>query len=1056
VVALGGVVSADPEIKHTSSFVPFLAVQGFPSDLQTFTVGGNNLEAGVLVAPPTGYEVSLDGSTWSATATVPRTGIITPLQSVFIRIAHTASVGTLGGNILLTSTNAPNVTIPITGTVTANPGPQLTSTPTALPAFSTEVGTNSSAQTFSLIGQGISNDVALVAPAGFVLSTNAATFVSNTILSPRASGYLSNTISVRMSGAAEGIFAGNVTAASGAAGASVSVQGTVFAVGAQIAASPTNLSGFTTVEGTPSAAQSFQTAARNLGTTPLVITSSLGYQISTNSADFFTNSLSLVPVAGAVDPVPIYVRIAASAAANTNLVGTNTISSGSAAVVDVTLNGNVDPLRPPSVTLVAPSNNPTVIAPGSTIRLQATALDTNVAGSPGTLATFEFLADGTPIPGGATNNAVSPATLQFDWTPSPAELPAVISALAVDTDGLSGTSAVVTVRYPEPGEPVIGFAPPLANGQVETVAPAEGGAFYVGGQFTTLNGTPAIRVARLLANGALDGDFVTETGPNGTVRSLLYSSADQGLYVGGVFSSVGGIARTGLARLTVGQAGLDDGSLDPGFAPVLGSSSAPAVNAIVQQYDGRVLVGGLFTTAAGSSSANLARFNPDGTRDTSFAPPAPNGEVKSIALQPDGKILIGGSFAQVAGQPRRGLARLNPDGTLDATFTVGTGTSGGFNGTVWSVAASLDGSIYAGGQFSSYNGRSVYNNLAKLSSGGDLQTRFNYAGALSGGINNAVRHVQMRPDGGVLASGQFTQIANSLLFPVPVNVGRAAQFLPDGHLDTAFNPAGSGANNSVLSAATLANGNIVLVGAFTQFNGQSLARIVVLTGAPVTEPVVVSPSFYTIGAGDSFACQLTTSSEAEVNIVGGFLPPGVSFDPSANLLSGIALEAGAFPLALEATSPDGTGPATGFVLHVLPQTVPYDIWKEVWFDGPAQNDPAISGPAAPAANASGLSNFAVYAMTGGDPSEPLPDPFLLTGMEYIEGVEYYTLRAPKYPLAAADFSGLFSGDLRSWSAAGATTIWETDSAIMVRPTQPRSQANRQFLRLQITAPVLAP
>src|SRR5207245_10604254 len=46
--------------------------------------------------------------------------------------------------------------------------------------------------------------------------------------------------------------------------------------------------------------------------------------------------------------------------------------------------------------------------------------------------------------------------------------------------------------------------------------------------------------------------------------------------------------------------------------------------------------------------------------------PNANGTVYVVVVQPDGKILIGGGFTTVAGVTRNNIARLNPDGTLDA------------------------------------------------------------------------------------------------------------------------------------------------------------------------------------------------------------------------------------------------------------------------------------------------------------------------------------------------------------------------------------------------------
>ncbi|MBK7392594.1 MAG: delta-60 repeat domain-containing protein [Chloracidobacterium sp.] len=61
------------------------------------------------------------------------------------------------------------------------------------------------------------------------------------------------------------------------------------------------------------------------------------------------------------------------------------------------------------------------------------------------------------------------------------------------------------------------------------------------------------------------------------------------------------------------------------------------------QPDGKILIGGIFTSILGTARNNIARLNTDGTLDTAFNPNA-NGGVFAIALQPDGKIVVGGEF----------------------------------------------------------------------------------------------------------------------------------------------------------------------------------------------------------------------------------------------------------------------------------------------------------------------------------------------------------------------------------------------------------------------------
>src|ERR1700704_5507456 len=87
------------------------------------------------------------------------------------------------------------------------------------------------------------------------------------------------------------------------------------------------------------------------------------------------------------------------------------------------------------------------------------------------------------------------------------------------------------------------------------------------------------------------------------------------------------------------------------------------VYAVVVQPDGKILLGGNFTTLApnggGTVTRNhIARLNPDGTLDTAFNPNADN-TVFAIAVQGDGKVLAGGLFANISGQTRNRIARLD-------------------------------------------------------------------------------------------------------------------------------------------------------------------------------------------------------------------------------------------------------------------------------------------------------------------------------------------------------------------------------------------------------------
>ena len=88
------------------------------------------------------------------------------------------------------------------------------------------------------------------------------------------------------------------------------------------------------------------------------------------------------------------------------------------------------------------------------------------------------------------------------------------------------------------------------------------------------------------------------------------------------------------------------------------SMAGGAVVATAVQPDGKILIGGQFSTVLGVSRNNIARLNTDGTLDTAFNPNA-NNVVSAIAVQADGKILVGGNFNSIGGQTRNYIARLD-------------------------------------------------------------------------------------------------------------------------------------------------------------------------------------------------------------------------------------------------------------------------------------------------------------------------------------------------------------------------------------------------------------
>src|SRR5262249_41627014 len=134
---------------------------------------------------------------------------------------------------------------------------------------------------------------------------------------------------------------------------------------------------------------------------------------------------------------------------------------------------------------------------------------------------------------------------------------------------------------------------------------------------------------------------------------------DGKMLVGGDFNGV----RSAIARLNTN----DD--LDTEFQNAI-PELAGGVESIAVQPDNRAVIVGGFSMVQGASRNGIARLNADGTLDNAFQNGTSGADnmVECVALQPDGKLLIGGYFSSVNGIPRKGMARLNADGALDGGF----------------------------------------------------------------------------------------------------------------------------------------------------------------------------------------------------------------------------------------------------------------------------------------------------------------------------------------------------------------------------------------------------
>lgn len=339
--------------------------------------------------------------------------------------------------------------------------------------------------------------------------------------------------------------------------------------------------------------------------------------------------------------------------------------------------------------------------------------------------------------------------------------------------------------------------------QVFSAALQPDGKLVVGGNFAAIGGTTVRAIARLNADGTFDNTFSAGTGLGnvspfvGTTNSVALQ-ADGKVIIGGSFTTYNGTARASIARANT------DGSLDNTMNTT--TSLVGNIWAMAKTPDGKVVIGGQFSSVNGVARVNVARLNADGSVDTSFDPgTGANALVTGIGVQPDGKIILGGEFTNYNGTPITGIARLNVDGTLDTSFNVGTGQGG----DVYTVDFQSDGKILIGGAFPQYNSVTV-NNIARLNTDGSLDTGF----ATGTGANSSVRRIIIQPDNKVVVGGDFSTF-NTLS-------KRLIRLNPDGSNDASFNTGTITA--AIKDMIRESDGKLVIVGSFTTINGTTRNR----------------------------------------------------------------------------------------------------------------------------------------------------------------------------------------------------------------------------------------
>ena len=391
-------------------------------------------------------------------------------------------------------------------------------------------------------------------------------------------------------------------------------------------------------------------------------------------------------------------------------------------------------------------------------------------------------------------------------------------------------------------------------------------------------------VARYKADGTLDSSFgtggkvTTDFEGNADIASGIALQDDGKIVVAGRSQNATGVDFA-LVRYNA------NGTLDTSFGPdgngrvrTIFPGGVSRILDIAIQDDQKIVAAGRVASPNVYDFA-LARYNTDGTLDSSFGfggtvttSFAPFGaSAYALLIQPDQKIVAAGNASEFA------LARYNPDGSLDSTF--GPAASGivitdfeGYGSIINDLALAADGEMVAAGlTFVNFIGIDAAFALARYDSDGNLVTGFGSAGKVITNFSSAgdaVGSMVIDADGRIIASGYATfggEVDSAL-----------ARYLPDGSLDANFGLHGLVTNNlgnydTISSTILQPDGKLVAVGGAGS-NGDFAVTRYLTAGSAATAQALNIATRAVVGLGDNV-------------LIAGFIINGVG--PKQVILRGI-------------------------------------------------------------------------------------------------------------------------------------------------------------------------
>lgn len=324
-------------------------------------------------------------------------------------------------------------------------------------------------------------------------------------------------------------------------------------------------------------------------------------------------------------------------------------------------------------------------------------------------------------------------------------------------------------------------------------------------------------------------------------------------------------------------------------------ATSAGANAVQIQTDGKIVAAGYGWNNTNYHSFVLARYNTDGSLDTSFGT---NGtgivfldlgqqsQVNALALQADGKLVVAGVIGNNAGFA---LARCQTNGTLDASFGTGGTVITPVNfGAAYGLLVEANGTIVAVGQGEGPGDSGDDFAVLRYTSNGALDTTFGagtgevftHVSPLSSGYSDSANAVgyqlgnntPQNPDKLVVA-GTCTLVASPALWGVGV-----VRYNLDGSLDTTFG------NGGIVTSSV---GSASVWGDFTQ--------AILVQGFSIHPRLITVGGYEQDGSSYSFfLARFTASGALDTSFGGG---TGKVLLPNAGTAYSMTLQSGELVLA---------------------------------------------------------------------------------------------------------------------------------------------------------------